>query len=57
MKNALAYSVNNNKWNKTYLNQMINSINSFYHHNPKKLLKTMRVFIMTDDKRGLTCPS
>lgn len=38
MKNALVYSTNRNK---TYIECMVNSINSFYAMNPQELLDTM----------------
>ena len=49
MKNALMYAVNYDSENHKYVDQMVNSINSFYANNSKKLLKTMHVYIMVDD--------
>ena len=51
MKNALMYAVNYDSENHKYVDQMVNSINSFYANNSKKLLKTMHVM----PPRHLTC--
>lgn len=45
MTNALVYSVNGNQ---KYVDNMVNSINSFYANNNLELLKTIHPFILTD---------
>lgn len=53
MKNALLYTVNNNK---PYVDKTINSIDSFFHFNPE-LKESVEVVVIVDDKsidmRGL----
>ena len=43
------YAVNYDESNSTYVDQMVNSINSFYANNQKSLLDTMHVYVMVDD--------